>query len=198
MKVLIPLLSKHEKNEEFLDKAVKGAHEVVLLIVIDTDEKSKLRASDISSSTHFLEEVKKLVGKKRKTCEDLTEWGETAKKIKNTAILNKVDRISILKQENQWFEEIIKELREEKEIKNRIHLIKVDLEKPEVEDMNGSEEDYRTEEEKEEPSFEKKDVKTDDEKNVMDETKEIADKILKKGFKSLDSIKKIRFKKEED
>lgn len=193
MKVLIPLLSKNESNEEFLDKAVKGANEVVLLIVIDTDERSKLRASDISSATHFLEEIKKLVGKKRKKCEDLTEWGETGKKIKNTAILNKVDKISILKQENQWFEEILKELKTEKEIKNRIQIIEVDLNKPEIKDVAGFEQEKEA---KEMPS-EKKEIKTENEKNFMNETKKIADKILKQGFKSIDSIKKIRFSKDE-
>ena len=207
MKVLIPLLSRHEKNEEFLDKAVKGANEVVLLIVIDTDERSKLKAADISSATHFLEEVKKLVGKKRKKCEDLTEWGETRKKIRNTAILNKVDKISLLKQENQWFEEIIKELKEEKEIKNRIQVIEVDLDKPEVENITDFEQGKKTKE----LSSEKKEIKTKKEKtseqpkdknetqktDYMKETKRIADKILRQGFKSIDSIKKIRFSRNE-
>jgi len=182
MKVLIPLLSRKELNEEFLDKAVKGANEVFLLMVID--KKDSLKASDISGATHFLEEVKKAIGKKRKKCEDLTEWGETTAKIKNTAILNKIDKISLLKQENQWFEELVEEIKKEKTLKNRIQLIEVseETEKPKEET------EKETEEKTEPPSNEKENLK---------EIKSIADKILKKGFQGIESIK-IRLKKDEN
>jgi len=199
MKVLIPLLSKNEKNEEFLDKAVKGASEVILLMVIDTDEKSRLKAADISSSTHFLEEVKKIIGKKRKKCEEFTEWGETAKKIKNTAMLNRTDRISLLAQENQWFEELIEELKKEKEIKNRIQVIKVDLEKQkQEEELKEKQEKKELNEQKAQPETETK--KTASQKavsDVMKDTKRIAGKILETGFKGIESIKKIRLGKKE-
>lgn len=184
MKVLIPLLTRKELNEEFLDKAVKGANEVVLLMVID--KKDSLKASDISGATHFLEEVKKAIGKKRKKCEDLTEWGETTAKIKNTAILNKVDKISLLKQENQFFEELVEEIKKEKTLKNRIQLIEV---KEETEKEGKEEATEGTEKEIQE---EKKEQENENEN--LKQIKSIADKILKKGFDSLDSIKKIRFR----
>ncbi len=220
MKVLIPLISRHESNPEFIDKAVKGTEEVLLLIVIDKDD--SLKASDISSSTHFLEEVKKLIGKKRKKCEDLTEWGETKAKIKNTAIINKVDKIVLLKQENQFFEDLIEELKKEKELKNKIELIEIDFEKQEqeqkefedslneIEEKTSENKTENAEEEKENIQEEKiKENKTKGEnkiknktinstekvvKNAMKDTKVIADKLIKQGFKSIDSIKKIKWK----
>ncbi len=172
MKVLIPLISKQELNEEFLDKAVKGANEVILLMVIDKED--SLKASDISSSTHFIEEVKKAIGKKRKKCEEFTEWGETTAKIKNTAIINKTDKIALLKQENQWFEDLIENLKKEKELKNRIQVIEVDFEK-------------QKELEREKKEIERKEK----EEENTDET--LAEKIKKKSFQGLESIKKIRF-----
>ncbi len=196
MKVLIPLLSKYELNEDFLDKAVKGSSEVILLMVIDAEKGSSLKASDISSSTHFMEEVKKAIGKKRKSCEEFTEWGEPAKKIKNTAIINKADKIALLKQENQWFEKILEELKKEKEIKNRLHVIEVDFQKPEIEDLKDWEENKeKTKKENKETEEEKKLVQK---KDLINETKKIADKLLKTGFKGIDSIKKIRFKKNKE
>jgi hypothetical protein len=174
MKVLIPLISRNELNEEFLDKAVKGSNEVLLLLVIDKD--NSLKASDISSSTHFLEEVKKAIGKKRKKCEDFTEWGETKTKIKNTALLNKVDKIALLKQENLFFEELVNELKKEKQLRNRIHVISVEPKKQEAKEGKESIEGKESE------------------NKELKQIKSVADKILEKGFKSLDSIKKIRFK----
>ncbi|MFH1895344.1 MAG: hypothetical protein ABIJ74_02040 [archaeon] len=170
MKVLIPLLSRKELNEEFIEKAVKGANEIVLLMIIDTVDSNSLKASDISGATHFMEEVKKAVGKKRKKCEDFTEWGETKTKIKNTAIISRTDKIVFFEQDNQWFKELINKLKEEKEIADKIELIKVEPKEPEKEP------------EKETENKEPFNRKT------------IADRILKKGFDSLESIKKIRFR----
>ncbi|MBU2477402.1 hypothetical protein KKG83_08095 [Candidatus Micrarchaeota archaeon] len=202
MKVLIPLLSRKELNEEFLEKALKGTHEIVLLMVIDKEDSPK--ASDISSATHFMEEVKKAVGKKRKRCEEFTEWGETSTKIKNTAILNKADKIVMLKQENQYFEELVEKLKEDKEIKEKIELIEV---KQEVLPEKKETEKQVPEKTEEKPLLEKKQAaKTKDsekkqakklgewEKTIAEQLKkqkEIADKLLKKGF---NEIKKIRFR----
>ncbi len=189
MKVLIPLLSKNELNEEFLDKAVKGANEVILLMVIDKED--SLKASDISSSTHFLEEVKKAVGKKRKKCEDLTEWGETTAKIKSIAIINKADKIALLKQENQFFEKLVEKLGEEKQLKNRIQIIKVDLEKAKEEEKQKekeSQEKTSKESEKEKPTQKLT------EREEIKQIKSITDKVIKQGFKGIDSIKKIQWK----
>jgi len=194
MKVLIPLLSKHESNEEFIEKAVRKADEVLLLIVIEKEDSSFLKAADISSSTHFLEKVKKMIGKKRKKCEEFTEWGETSTKIKNTAIINNVDKIALLKQENQYFEDLVKKLREEKDLRNKIEIIKVDLEKikeeasqeknKENEKKKDSAEEQKTEEKKEKIS----------EKEEIKKIKSIANQIIKTGFKGIDSIKKFRLK----
>ncbi len=190
MKVLIPLLSKQESNEEFIEKAVRKADEVFLLMVIEKQDSGSLKAADISSSTHFLEEVKKIIGKKRKKCEEFTEWGETSTKIRNTAIINKVDKIALLKQENQYFEDLVKKLREEKELSNKIEIIKVELEKID-----------ETKPEEKQPFLEKKvEQKTEEKKEKISEKEEIkkiksiANQIIKTGFKGIDSIKKFKLK----
>jgi hypothetical protein len=181
MKVLIPLLSRNELNEEFLEKALKGAHEIVLLMVIDKEDSPK--ASDISSSTHFMDEVKKAVGKKRKRCEEFTEWGETPTKIKNTAILNKVDKIVLLKQENQYFENLVEKLSQEKEIKNKIEVIKAELIQESTE-KNPEEQKTKTEQKTE---HKWKAIKEEKKESGL---KDLAEEIRKKGFYAFGEIKK--------
>ncbi|MFH1391682.1 MAG: hypothetical protein ABIH20_05205 [Candidatus Diapherotrites archaeon] len=116
MTVLIPLLSEKENDEEFLEQALKGTKEVILLIVVDADSKEEFgfAASHIQTARLVMEEVKATIGKKRKRSEDIIEWGDTKNKIMNIALLRKVDRVILKKQENQYFDELIKNLEKEK------------------------------------------------------------------------------------
>jgi len=116
MIVLIPLLSEHENDEKFLEQALKGARDVILLIVVDADSKEEFgfAASHIQKARLIMEEVKTTIGKKRKRSEDIIEWGDTQNKIMNIALLRKVDKVVLKKQENQYFEELVKKLKKEK------------------------------------------------------------------------------------
>lgn len=116
MKILIPVLSEQENEEEFIDKAVAGANDVLLLIVVDAGQKEQFgfTTSYIQKARATMEEVKKAVGKKRKTCEDILEWGDTLSKIVNLALIRKVDKVVLKKQDNHYFKQIVKKLKEEK------------------------------------------------------------------------------------
>ena|SRR3989344_4609296 len=115
MKVLIPILSE-ENDEAFLEKALSGAQEVILLLVVDASPKEKFgfTTSHIAKARAVMEDMKKNVGKKRKTAEDVIEWGDTQSKIVNMALLRKVDKVFLKKQDNQYFRELVKKLGDEK------------------------------------------------------------------------------------
>lgn len=116
MKVLIPILSETENDDVFLEKAVTGAKEVILLLVVDASPKDRFgfTTSFIQKARTVMEAVKKTVGMKRKPCEDIIEWGDTQGKIVNMALLRKVDRVFLKKQDNQYFEKLLRKLKEEK------------------------------------------------------------------------------------
>ncbi len=117
LKILIPLLSKKENEGEFLEKAIVGATEIILLLIIDTNAMNQefgFAASEISNGNALMEDVKALLGKKRKKADDILEWGDTLTKIDNMAKLRQVNKIVLMKQDNQYFRDLVKNLRKEK------------------------------------------------------------------------------------
>lgn len=116
MKILLPLLSRQESDEVFLEEALKGVKEVILLLVIDTNAmvgEVGFAASEIMQGNQLMEKVKALIGKKRKKCTEVTEWGNTVRKIANTAKMHKVDQIVLMKQENHYWKQLEESLRNE-------------------------------------------------------------------------------------
>ncbi len=127
MKVLIPLVSKKENNPEFLQKATEGAKEVVLLLVIDQRElvgQFGFAASEIMQGTALIEQIKKLLEAKGKRAKDIMEWGETETKIEHIALLQRVDKIALLEQENEYFKSLVKQL--SKKMAGKIEIIKTE------------------------------------------------------------------------
>ena len=116
MIVLMPILSESENNEEFLDKALKGAKETIILIVVDADsnEEFGFAASHIQTARGIMEEIKATLGKKRKRSEEILEWGDTQSKILNIALLRKVDKVVLKEQDNEYFKELVKKIKKEK------------------------------------------------------------------------------------
>ena len=114
--ILLPILSDEENNEEFLEKALKGTRDIILLIIVDADSNLEFgfAASQIQKARAVMEGVTEIIGKKRKRYEDIIEWGDTQSKILNLALLRKVDKVVLKKQENQYFEELVKKLKSEK------------------------------------------------------------------------------------
>ena len=86
MKILIPLISRLENDEEFIELAFSEGKEIVLLLVIDTSAMfggSGFAASDIRQGNGLLEEMKRAAETRGKKVEDITEWGDTQQKIIN-------------------------------------------------------------------------------------------------------------------
>ncbi len=114
MKVLIPLLSKQEDSTEFVQKATKGAVEVFLLLVIDPADMSGefgFAAHEISKGNKMMGVVTELIGPE-KAVHQIVEWGETVSKIDNLCKLKGVDEVCVQKQDNYWFQDIVKKLKE--------------------------------------------------------------------------------------
>jgi len=115
IRVLVPLLSKMEAEPEFIEKVAKKAQEVVLLLVIDTNAMTGgfgFATSEIAAGNALMQKAKIALGKKRKTCNDVIEWGDTATKIEHFAQLHQVDKIYMVKQDNQFFQKLLKDMKE--------------------------------------------------------------------------------------
>lgn len=125
MIVLVPLLSGKENNDYFINELIKKADKIILLQIIDREFMNKTSAAmgEVMQFSTLLSEMKKKIGKKRKPCEEITEWGNTIKKILSIAIIQNVDKVVLFEQKNDFFEEIIKELKKNK-IKYEIIQIK--------------------------------------------------------------------------
>jgi hypothetical protein len=116
MKVLAPLLTGKENSSEYIEAITNKVDNVVLLQIIDKEFMRKTSAA-MSEVMHFhslMDEVKKLIGAKRKSYEEITEWGKTTQKIVSIAVLQKVDKVVFVSQKNKFFDEILGVLKKEK------------------------------------------------------------------------------------
>ena len=128
--VLIPLVSRKENNEEFLQKATENAKEVVLLLVIDQKEmvgRFGFAASEIMQGTALMEQAKKILEAKGKHVKDIEEWGNTETKIEHVAMLQKVDKVFLMQQDNEYFKSLLKHLK--KNLEKKIEILKPAQEK---------------------------------------------------------------------
>lgn len=116
MIVLVPLLSGKENSDFYIDSVCKGADKIILLQIIDRDfmNKTSTAMGEVMQFSTLLSEMKKKIGKKRKPCEEITEWGTTIKKILSISIIQNVDKVFFLEQKNDFFDEILKELKKNK------------------------------------------------------------------------------------
>ncbi len=116
MKVLIPILSKKEDSEEFIKKASAKAREIMLLLVIDTSPSmtSGFTAAEIAQGQKVMDSVRERIGKMRKSCDTLLKWGDTKTSIDHTAKLRKADSVVLLREDSQFFSEIVEFLKKQK------------------------------------------------------------------------------------
>ena len=131
MRVLVPLISKKEADEKFVERVATKAKEIILLLVVDTEAMSGqfgFAAGEIAQANALMQQVKNAVGRKRKTCEDIIEWGNTARKIEHLAQLRGVDKICLVKQDNQFFKKLLQDMRK-KLPKIEIEVVKLEEEK---------------------------------------------------------------------
>ena len=127
MKVLIPLISGKEDNDEFIDTLCKGNEEIILLQIIDRDFMKKTSAAmgEVMHFSSLMTSVRKKIGLKRKKCNEITECGSTIQKILSIAFIQKVDKVIFLEQKNKFFEDILIELK-----KNKIKYEIIKIENP--------------------------------------------------------------------
>jgi len=114
-KILVPLLSKRESEDEFVATVAHGAGEIILLLVIDTHAMAGgfgFATGEIAGGNVLMQKVKTAFGKKRKICNDIIEWGGTANKIEHLAELNQVAKIFVVKQDNDFFKKLLKDMKE--------------------------------------------------------------------------------------
>jgi len=109
------LLSKREAEPAFIEAIASKAHEIILLLVIDTNAMSGefgFATNEIAVGNALMQKIKATIGKKRKTCNDIIEWGDTATKLEHMAQLHNVDRICLVKQENHFYKSLVKDMKE--------------------------------------------------------------------------------------
>lgn len=116
MKVLVPLLTGKENNPSFIEAFTNKVDEVVLLQIVDRGFMSRTSSAigEVRQFRAVLDEIKKIVGTKKKKCNEITEWGTTAKKILGIAVLQKIDKVFLVEDKTQFFEEVTKELKKNK------------------------------------------------------------------------------------
>jgi len=133
MKVLVPLLTGKESDKDFVEAFTSKVDEVILLQIVDKDFMAKTASAlgEVRQSRVSMEEIKKVVGAKKKKCVETTEWGSTIQKILANAVLQKVDSVFLVKQHNQFFEDILKELK-----KNKIKCEVIEVKEKEEEEEN--------------------------------------------------------------
>ena len=124
MKVLVPVISGKEKSEGFVSRVLSEGKEIVLLQIVDEEFHTKAGSAigEVRNFRMAVEEIKKSAIARKKKYIELTEWGATITKIISIAILHGVDKVFLVKQENQFFEDIIDELK-----KNKIKFEVVDV-----------------------------------------------------------------------
>lgn len=127
MKILLPILSGKETNKEFLKTAFKDADEAVLVLVIDQDAMAGVfgfATNEIRRGNDLIEELKMKVKKKKIKVDEVVEWGNTARKIENIIQLKNADKVVLVEQENEYFEKLVKELKEK--VKIPVEIIKIE------------------------------------------------------------------------
>lgn len=124
MHILAPLISGKENNELYVDAITKGVDKVTLLQIVDRDfmAKASTAMGEVMQFSKVMNELKKSIGLKRKSCNEITEWGHTINKIVSISIIQKIDKVVLIEQDNKFFEDILKELKKNKIIYELINL----------------------------------------------------------------------------
>ena len=126
MKILIPILSRHENDELFLETALSEASEVILLVTIDGSAlvgKFGFVASELSAGSKIMESLAKQLRARKMKVDECVEWGDTTTKISQLAQVKKADKIVLQNQQNQYFERLVLTLEKELSKKVRVQII---------------------------------------------------------------------------
>ena len=124
MKILAPLLSGKEKAPEYIEAITNKIDKIILLQIVDQEFMNNTGAAmgEVMQMHSLLEEIKKEIGKKRKSCDEISEWGKTLNKIVSIALIQQVDKVVLVDQENKFFRDLVKGV---KDNKINVELIKI-------------------------------------------------------------------------
>jgi hypothetical protein len=124
MHVLAPLLSGREDSDEYVEAITKSVDKITLLQIIDKDFMNKTSAAmgEVMHFSSLLGELKRKIGQKRKPCNEITEWGHTAKKILAISLIQQVDKVIFVDTQTEFLQEILKELKKNKVVYELIEL----------------------------------------------------------------------------
>jgi hypothetical protein len=115
----MPLLG-NELDQEFLNKVIQKADEIILLLVIDTQDLDKkpfgFVGSEIMQGNALLMDVSNLLKEKKAKVIEVTEWGATLQKIVLASKREQVNKIILKKAENKYFEDLIRALSKETDV----------------------------------------------------------------------------------
>lgn len=116
LKILIPLLSGRENDPLFINSLSKEVKEVVVLQIVDKQflPKAGSAMAEVRQFRIVADELRKSLVSKKKKLIEMTEWGVTIPKIVSIALMQKVDYVLLVKQNTQFFEEVVDELKDNK------------------------------------------------------------------------------------
>ncbi len=115
MKILIPVLTGEEDEDEFLEEVKKEEPDkVILLNIVKREEVEDVPAgyagTKIKESEEIMEKIKKQLPSKIEVEENI-EWGDVKKKIKVIAKIKNIDKVILNKTEHsKEIEEELKDL----------------------------------------------------------------------------------------
>ncbi len=115
MIVLAPILSGKENSPEFIEALCK-ADKILLLTIVDREfaMKTTSAVSELMQARNIVVDIEAKLKENNKVFDELTEWGQTVKRINSLYILRKVDKVLLMRQNNEFFNEIVLQLENEK------------------------------------------------------------------------------------
>ncbi len=117
--VLIPILSKQENNPDFLIFATENATRALAVVVIDKTEMIGpfgFASTEIKHANTLLEQVSNFLAMRSIPTETILEWGNVSQKIMQLAELRRCGSIAVIKQPNEYYKKIVKEIKEHTKI----------------------------------------------------------------------------------
>lgn len=118
MRALIPIIISNQDASTYFAKIIpKEIKKITILIVVDSaiQKTSADAANFLAEAQQSAESLRAILGRKRKTCEVIVEWGDIYNKIDRTARLKGIQKIYLLEQESKDFDAIFKELSKSKD-----------------------------------------------------------------------------------
>ena len=113
-RVLIPVLSAHDAQPDFVSKAVADASVVYVLLVLDSKSIHSnfgFKTTEIMKGRDVVEKLKEEIKKNRRLCNDILEWGPAIEKIAQIAEMKQVDRIVLFNGEkNAYFQTTVDDI----------------------------------------------------------------------------------------